>query len=177
MSTRILCVTGHRPGSLGSDFPTITDLLFNLAVMELQKSKPSEVITGMALGWDMAVADACVHLDIPFIAAIPFDGQELYWVDSSIEKYRTLLNKASAILYTDNIPKPAPVKGFAKWKYLHRNKYMVDSSDQVLALWNGSNVGGTAHCVKYAEITGRPVINCWEAWNALTSGVSMNENS
>ena len=34
--------------------------------------------------------------------------------------------------------------------YFTRNRYMVDSSDMLFALWNGEQSGGTAYTIKYA---------------------------
>jgi uncharacterized phage-like protein YoqJ len=38
-----------------------------------------------------------------------------------------------------------------------RNEYMVDNSDIVIAVWDGSK-GGTYNCVKYAEKLGKKII-------------------
>ena len=54
--------------------------------------------------------------------------------------------------------------GYAAWKMQVRNKWMVDNSDLVLALWNGTD-GGTANCVRYAEKVGKPITNLWERWH------------
>jgi len=55
----ILAVTGHRPEKLGGYGPAVAERLFNLASSELQGLRPEYVLTGMAIGWDQAVADAC----------------------------------------------------------------------------------------------------------------------
>ena len=39
---------------------------------------------------------------------------------------------------------------------MKRNKYMVDKSDIVVAVWNGSK-GGTANTVKYAKQSGKTI--------------------
>ena len=38
---------------------------------------------------------------------------------------------------------------------------MVDRSDSIVALWNGTS-GGTKNCIDYAEKKGKPIINLWE---------------
>jgi uncharacterized phage-like protein YoqJ len=55
------------------------------------------------------------------------------------------------------------VRASAAAKMQVRNEWMVDSSDGVVALWNGT-AGGTANCVRYAEKVGRPIDNLWPTW-------------
>ena len=38
-----------------------------------------------------------------------------------------------------------------------RNRYMVDNSDLVLAVWNGEKRGGTWYTIDYALKKGKPV--------------------
>ena len=45
----------------------------------LERARPDAVISGMALGWDQAVARATADLGIPWVAAITFEGQESKW--------------------------------------------------------------------------------------------------
>jgi uncharacterized phage-like protein YoqJ len=47
-----------------------------------------------------------------------------------------------------------------------RNKWMVDHSDMVLSLWDGS-AGGTANCIEYARHVDKPVVNIWDDWKKL----------
>ena len=72
----IIAATGHRPDKLGGYGSIVADRLFHLAYETLEELAPTLVISGMALGWDMAVAEAAFCLDIPFHAYRPFEGQE-----------------------------------------------------------------------------------------------------
>lgn len=112
----------------------------------------------MAQGWDQAIAASCIYLDIPFVAAVPFEGQELLWPEAARAQYRSLPEKASVIEVISE-------GGFSVAKMQVRNKWIVDHSDKMLALWNGS-VGGTCNCVAYAKPR-IPVMNCWTGWKAL----------
>lgn len=40
---------------------------------------------------------------------------------------------------------------------LERNRYMVDKSDYVFAIWNGERKGGTWYTMEYAKKLKRPV--------------------
>lgn len=152
----IISVTGHRPNKLGgyNNF----DKLVWFAECELKLIFPAGVITGMALGWDQAIAQAALNLNIPFLAAVPFQGQESIWPEQSKKFYRELLSKAASVEIIS--------EGFySSDKMQIRNKWMVDNSMKLLALWNGSS-GGTANCVAYAKSKHKPIINCWDNWLA-----------
>jgi len=153
----ILSVTGHRPNKLGGYDQKIYNRLCNFAVLQLRKLVPTKVITGMALGWDTAIADSCVKLDIPFIAAIPFANQERMWPLHSQIIYTNLLQKSEKVEIIDKNPY------FSLEKMHQRNEWMVNQSDMLLALWNGTK-GGTDHCIKFARKNNKPIINVWDEW-------------
>ena len=127
----------------------------------LKRVKPATVISGMALGWDQALAQAALNLDIPYYAYIPFNGQESKWPVNSQDVYRFLLNKADHIVECSE-------PGYAVWKMQHRNECMVKDADVVLALWNGSS-GGTANCVDYAEKVKKQVVNLWPVYQMIAT--------
>ena len=91
------------------------------------------------------------------LLCIPFKGQEVKWTPFWQDVYKRLLSKATAI----KVVFPGTC-GFSK--YHKRNEYMVDNSDEVLALWNGDLNGGTYSCLQYAEKLFRPINNVWEKW-------------
>lgn len=154
----ILAATGHRPNKLGGyDTKTYIKLL-DLAYKYLLDTKPNSIISGMALGWDTAWAEAGQMLNIPVIAAVPFFGQESVWPKSSQDDYHRVLQNCSDILYICD-------KGYAPWKMQIRNKYMVDRCDKLIALWDGSN-GGTGNCINYANKINKKIVNLWEQYNS-----------
>lgn len=153
-----LCVTGHRPDKLGGYEVTSRRALGCFAVESLHRAGPELVITGMALGWDQAIAGACVMLDIPFIAAVPFKGQERPWPHDAKVRYDLLLERAREVVHVCDVLTPT-----ARAMQI-RNEWMVDRADSVLALWNGT-FGGTHNCIAYAKKQGVPVTNLWNAWD------------
>lgn len=150
----IAAATGHRPKSLKTGYNL--DPLISLARMWLADRNPDAVISGMALGWDQAVAYAALDLGIPVRAYVPFHGQADAWSTASQASYQKLLLRCESIKVV--IP-----GGYEVWKMQARNEAMVDDCDMVLALWNGEN-GGTGNCVRYAEKKGVPVSNVWEIY-------------
>lgn len=152
----IIAVTGHRPDKLGGYSPKARALLTQFAVQIIHDMQPCRVITGMALGWDQAIANAAFSYGVPFSAYIPFNGQEARW--NNEDKYLY----CATLLDAEEVVECSP-PGYAVWKMQKRNEDMVKAADTVVALWNGSD-GGTANCVRFANKIGKPVINVWDKW-------------
>lgn len=152
----IIAATGHRPDKLGGYERDATEKLIAFAEQCVRRHAPDVVISGMALGWDKAVAFAALALKIPLVAALPFRGQEKVWPVVAQIEYHDILSRASKVVYVDP-------HGYAPWKMQRRNEWMVDSADKILALWNGS-AGGTANCIKYARKKEKPIDNAWDDW-------------
>lgn len=161
-------VTGHRPNKLGGWNRGIHDALGTFAVSVLSQARPPGVITGMALGWDQAVAVACVRLGIPFVAAVPFEGQESRWGPQQQGDYHKLLLCASQVHIVSG--KDVVREVGVSWAMQARNCWMVDNSEKLIALWDGGRTGGTAHCVQYAKEGRREIENAWPLWRQWWDG-------
>ena len=158
-----LAVTGHRPDKLGGYNAEVHNALTGFAATTLALTRPSGVISGMALGWDYAVAVACVRLGIPFVAAIPFEGQESRWPAAAQRDYQMLIKCASYVHVVSE--RDAVAEAGIVWAMHKRNEWMVDNSTKLLALWNGDRSGGTYHCVEYARLGRREIENVWPLWD------------
>ncbi len=154
----IVSGTGHRPNKLGGYSRQAHEKLAKVAHEALCELKPETVISGGALGWDQALADAAIHMGLQVTMALPFEGFETKWPKESQEFLHSLMNSATVMYVCD--------PGYAPWKMQKRNEWMVDNCDTVLALWNGSN-GGTGNCVRYATQVGKPIVNLWSKYNAI----------
>lgn len=161
-----LAFTGHRPAKLGGYDDKTNILLCKFARTILRRYKPRQVISGMALGWDTAVAESAILLDIKTIAAIPFVGQESKWPVAAQESYRELLKKCHV--------KVVSPFGYAVYKMQKRNEWMVDHCNLLIALWDGSE-GGTANCVRYATSKGVKICNVWNDWKQFLKEQSCSE--
>lgn len=148
----IVGVTGHRdveqePGEL---------LAFaRLSVALMVRNGVTEIITGMARGWDLAIARAAFDHGVPYIGAIPFPQQPDKWTKADQEDWAVAVQRASRIEVAGNLP----LNGF----YHRRNIWIVDECDELWSFWNGSP-GGTAHCTLYANDTSRIIRPLWEPW-------------
>ncbi len=152
----VLGVTGHRPDKLGGYDDDVFDRLFRFAKQQLRILKPQYVITGMALGWDQAIALAAKKSGIPFLAYTPFQEQASAWPEYAQDRYNELLGYAFKVVNVGGM-------GYSAAKMFQRNERIVNDSDIVLALWNGSS-GGTANCIDYADRNDIEIINCWNDW-------------
>lgn len=96
----------------------------------------------MALGVDQIAASAAIELDIPFIAAVPFLGQEKMWPTQSQDFYNLLISAAEDVVIVCD-------GDYSPQKMQTRNKWMVDKCDVLIAVFDGTP-GGTKNCVDYA---------------------------
>lgn len=157
--------TRHRPQKLGGFGRATQARLLVLASCCLTGcADVTRVVSGMALGWDLALAHAAVLTGIPFTAAVPCDAQESRWPPSSQAYYRRLL------ALSDDVVVVSP-GGYEPWKMQARNEWMVDQCDLLLALWDGSR-GGKANCCWYAQRIERPIENLWREWTRLNDSDS-----
>lgn len=146
-----VAITGHRPPAVGGykvPNPIYDSILYGLEAA-FQQFKPSYVFTGMALGVDQWAAEVCLNMHIPYVAIIPFEGQDKMWPPHSQAKYHWLLQKAAQ--------KVVVCPGaFEPWKMQKRNEYLINNCHQVVAAWTGAP-GGTANCLAYAIKVGKPI--------------------
>ncbi len=145
-------VTGHRrvdqkAGEL--------DRFARLSVARMICEGATGCITGFALGWDLAVAQACDDLRFPFIAAIPFWGQTRGWTEDQKAPYYRLLDKAARI---EVISKTQDTSN-----YLKRDRWIVDNCVELWALRSGRPSGTETTCL-YAWSLERKIVNVWPDW-------------
>ncbi len=81
---------------------------------------------------------------------LPHEGQADKWNSSAQERYHSILNQADSVEYVN----PEYYDGCM----LDRNRRLVESTDQLLAVYNGEWRGGTAATVRYARKLNRKVI-------------------
>ena len=156
----LIAATGHRPNKIGGYSPAAYRKLVALAEAYLRLAKPSGIISGMALGWDQAWADAGLNIGIPVHAAVPFAGQESRWPLESQKNFKRIVDQCKTVTIV--------CKGaYSAAKMQTRNEWMVDKADRVCALWDGSS-GGTGNCVRYAESVDKQIDNVWQYLDAPT---------
>lgn len=148
------CFTGHRPEQLGrianensqrcKELKQILSDVIDRAVADSY----TDFYCGMARGVDTYAAEAVIekmtaNKNIRLHAALPCPEQQLHWSSGDKERFEKILQYTSSKtiispLYTDTC-------------MLSRNRFMVDNSQRVIAVWNGFFRGGTAYTVRYAK--------------------------
>lgn len=159
MKKTTCCFTGHRPQSLPWGFDEndprcvkLKALLRNQIERLITESKSTHFITGMALGVDTYAAEIILEIKktrpVTLECAIPCEDQAAAWREKDRDRYFSIVSRADSetLLQTRYTPVCYP----------QRNRYIVDESDVVLAVWNGIP-GGTAGTVFYARRKGKPV--------------------
>lgn len=164
---KTVCFTGHRPNKLGGyDMrnPTmlkLKDKLLEVIEELIIKEEKSRFITGGALGTDQA-ACWCVHIlkkkypHIKNIIATPFKEQDKVWSADQKKWYKRMLDVADEIINVEELGK-YKVSGdkpgeFSPAKMQKRNEYMIDHSEAIVAVYDGSK-SGTRNCLNYAKKT------------------------
>lgn len=115
------------------------------------------VISGMAEGFDKALAVVALNMDLPLVACVPNDGYgHHYWGLHSLTgrdmeyHFDHLLSRATEVEYTDEFYGTRALYKDGIHMNFWRNQRMVDRSDHLLAYGTKETVndGGTADCVK-----------------------------
>ncbi|MCK9479265.1 MAG: DUF1273 domain-containing protein [Firmicutes bacterium] len=155
------CFTGHRPQNFRfkfdethSDCIRIKHILKKCINRLITEYGVTHFISGMALGVDIWAAEIVLSLkeDFPYItleSALPCETQAVKWNQDSRERYYYILAKCDKESLLQKQYTPTCMQD--------RNKYMVDNSNYVIAVWNGSG-SGTGSTVKYALSEGKTVI-------------------
>lgn len=153
----VICVTGHRPDKLyGYELSDWRYMVLKEKLKTiLKENNCSEAISGMALGVDTVFALAVLELKlegypIQLHCAIPCQNQDKFWKQPDKERYHMILEKADIVKMVTNAP-------YTPFCMQQRNEYMVNHSDKVIAVWNGSS-GGTKNCIDYAKNRKKEII-------------------
>lgn len=142
------CVTGHRD---------ISDEKINYITGELRKAIQEAIddgftlfISGFAPGADMIFARLVIELqaDNPHIyleAALPYGA----WLKNRCAEDRAVLSKCMSIgvhspKYTPNC-------------FLIRNRFMANTCERVIAVYDGRETGGTVKTMQYAAALERDI--------------------
>lgn len=145
-------VTGHRPKYLGNEYNLVgpySDYIRKELQKIIEEYKPTKMISGMALGSDTIWAQLAIDNKIPFLAAIPFIGQEAHWPHMTKIRYCRLLEQASEV---EVVSESATAEGSVGETMKARDRWMVDHADMVVAVLDKKRRwSGTAYTARYAK--------------------------
>jgi len=161
MYTSSCAFSGHRPSRFHfgydeshKDCPRLKTVLREYIEMLITRDVTT-FYSGLALGIDAWAAS--IVLDIKannpkaqLHAAIPFKAQADSWSLEQQKNYHDLLDQCD---YSTIINEK-----YTRSCYFVRNRFMVDNSKYLLAVYDGGMKGGTAYTTKYALTKKREII-------------------
>lgn len=161
ISAHTCCFTGHRPEKLpwGNDEHDERCIALKEkirdAVEAVYQSGIRHYICGMALGCDMFFSEAVIalrdeHPEITLEVAIPCETQSQYWSEEDRNRYYYIMAQCDYETLLQRHYSPDCM--------LKRNRYMVDNSSILIAVFDGS-FGGTMYTFNYAKKRGLEVIH------------------
>ena len=145
---------GHRPKSFpwkydetASDCVLLKEVL-TAQIEALADRGVTDFLSGMAQGVDLWCAQIVLDLKkknpaLKLHAILPCEGQENKWSVSAREIYHSILEQADEVVYGG--------REYSRGCMLGRNRYMVDHSSILLAVYNGTYRSGTGMTVRYAQ--------------------------
>lgn len=141
------CFTGHRDFKASYSEKEIAKWLRSEILLAAFEGY-SVFITGMCYGIDIIAAEEVLKLKdegnnkLFLIAATPYIGFDGIMSEQWKARYSHVMDRADRIY---------PVCGaYSKSCFSERNRWMVDHSSRLIAVYNGSK-GGTRNTVMYAE--------------------------
>lgn len=150
--SRICCFTGHRPEKLpwGLDEgdPRCIAIKFSLSreIEGLYHRGFRHFISGMAMGCDLYFAEAALELrekfpDLTVEGAVPCPTQADRWPEEQRRRWQDILARCDLESMVQ--------QHYDRFCMLRRDRYMVDRSTAILAVFNGTS-GGTQYTLNYA---------------------------
>lgn len=148
------CFTGHRPNKMDMTEEEIKPLL-EKAIDDAVAEGYVTFITGMAQGTDIWAAEIVldrklVNKDIHLICALPHPGFESRRSVAEKERFNNIIASADFVKIIN--------AHYFTGCYQLRNEWMVDGSNLVIAVFNGSK-SGTKNTIDYAKKKGVMVEN------------------
>ena len=158
---RTACFTGHRPQTITYLWDESSQQALELkarikkAIVYLIENKNvKHFISGMALGVDMIAAEIVLELkskypEIKLECALPCETQASKWSVKYRDRYFNIIEMSD---------KETLLQTHYTADCMHkRNRYMVDHSDYVIAVWDGSP-SGTGKTVMYAKENNKAIL-------------------
>ncbi len=146
---KCVCFTGHRPEKLSLSEDEVKSGL-RQEISKAISEGYTTFITGMAKGVDLWAGEIVLNLrgnsiDIKLVAADPYAGFGKGWSSEWKSLHDKIIAEAD---HVENV-----CSSYNKGCFMIRNKWMVDHSNLVIAVFNGE-AGGTKNTIDYAKKQG-----------------------
>lgn len=138
---KICCVTGHR--EIPKDKLEFVASELREEVQAAIRDGYDYFISGFAKGTDLmfariVLAEVAKHPNICLEAAIPYPGR----LKTPDEEFQELIGGAKNVKICSEV--------YSNSCFLTRDRYMVNRSKRVIAVYDGRKQGGTYYTLKYA---------------------------
>jgi len=161
MERKTCAFTGHRPSKLPWRYNETAEGCVRLKetlaaqISALADSGVTDFLSGMALGIDQICAELILvqrekNPALKLHCILPCMGQDAKWSDSARRWYRSIIQRADSRVYVS--------RAYHKDCMMQRNKFLVEHSACLLAVYNGDGLGGTAATVNFARKQHREII-------------------
>ncbi len=143
------CFSGHRPGKLRQSKREVC-LALEAEICRAIDDGYVTFITGMAQGVDLWAAEIVLQYraqnpKIHLACACPFPWFDANWSAEWKTCYQNVLKQSDKVRYISDAYHPEC--------FSRRNRWMVDRSSRLIAVWNGLP-GGTKQTIRYAKKKG-----------------------
>ena len=142
MGEKTCCVTGHRDVAVGKE-------------QYVEEARRNEVLAAIAAGYTRFISGFAEGVDLTFAAIVVAE-----------KKQNSCLQLEAALPYRNRINAKSPLfqellaccdrvyvqsEKSNRQCYHERNRYMVLSSDRVIAVYDGRSTGGTFYTIRFAQ--------------------------
>lgn len=153
--------TGHRPKSFlwkydesATDCVLLKEVL-TAQIKALADRGVTDFLSGMAQGADLWCSEIVLDLKkenpaLMLHCILPCKGQASKWTASAQKRYYSILAQADEVVYVR--------QEYSRDCMLERNRYLVDHSSFLLAVYNGTQRSGTGATVRHAQRLHREII-------------------
>lgn len=161
LNSTTACFSGHRSQKLPWGFNENDERCLKMKsalrceIVKAINRGYKTFISGMAVGFDTICAEIVLELkkEYPFvklIGALPCRTQDSKWRENDRLRYRKLLTMLDGVrcIYDEYTGSECA---------LERNRYMVNNSSLLIALFGGA-VGGTKYTIDYAKAQGLDIV-------------------
>lgn len=148
MHGKTCCVTGHR--KIPADKLAYVETELRKAVVAAVDDGYTRFINGGAAGADLIFAAIIAELKeqgrpLSLEAALPYSGRK----KSKDQGFQEMLAACDEVkVFSER---------YSRGSYFGRNRYMVDESSRVIAVYDGRDSGGTIFTMQYARDKGKTV--------------------
>lgn len=156
MKNKVCCCTGNRPkkfpftyGLKSLQFDEYLLSLQNKIELAVTEHSVNHFISGMAAGVDLDFAELVINFrntvypDITLECAVPCPNQTVKWTNKDKLRYERVISNADTVTLVS--------KNYDRDCMYRRNRYMVDKSQMLIAVYNGVEQGGAWYTIKYAR--------------------------